>query len=353
MLYNREMESKSLEEVIRQYITLAPMTGSGWYPVLCKVCGDRGHKGLRGGFRFDGETVAYHCFNCGPEMNTIYDPSESKGMPRKMQTVLSDFGVPKDEWQVVLFDNLATRKAHVKGELITKIENIEPNEIELPECFYMLSEAGEDDKWAEVARWYLKEERGINPNDYPFMIVKPSSDPFMKKWNGRLIIPMFKDNKLIFYQGRDLTNEKMKKYESPSVSKDKILYGFDKLLERTDMPLYVVEGWFDAFVIDGIAILGNEISKAHIQWLNRSPRKKVYVPDRFGDGHRSAEKALDLGWSISTPDVGQSVKDMSDAVHKYGKMYVMKSLVDNTADGFIARTNLGIYCEQNASKKKD
>lgn len=144
----------------------------------------------------------------------------------------------------------------------------------------------------------------------------------------------------------------MKKYESPSTAKDKVLYGFEKIFEHVDTPIYVIEGFFDAVAVDGVAIIGNELSDAQIQWLNRSQRKKVYIPDRTGDGQRSAKKALELGWSISTPDIGQSCKDMSDAVHKYGKMYVMKSLADNTADGFIASTNLGIYCEQKRRKGK-
>lgn len=348
------MKAKTLEEVIRQYIPMQPFPAStGWHPVLCKVCKDHGRKGLRGGFKFDGETVAYHCFNCGPEMNTIYDPNESKGMPKKMQHILTDFSVPQDEWQQVLLTNLAVQKAGKKGEIIQQIENIEPEEIPLPDMFYPLADAKDGDKWAEIARWYLTEERGVDPDSYPFMLVTPTEDKFKKKWNGRLIIPAYKDGKLIFYQGRDLIGNKMKKYESPSTPKDKVLYGFDRIFEHTTAPLYIVEGWFDADAVDGIAIVGNELSEAQIQWLNRSPRKKVYIPDKSGDGQRSAKKALDQGWSISTPDIGQNCKDMSDAVNKYGKMYVMKSLADNTADGFVANTNLGIYCEQKRSKGKN
>lgn len=338
------MKSKSLEEVIRQYIPLQPFPAStGWHPVLCKVCNDHGKKGMRGGFKFDGETVAYHCFNCGPTMNTIYNPVESKGMPRKMQTILTDFGVPQDEWQGVLLENLS-RRGERTSETFVPAKSIEPDEIPLIDIFYPLAEATADDKWAEIARWYLIEERGVNPDSYPFMLVQHTDDKLKKKWNGRLIIPAYKDGKLIFYQGRDLTDSKPKKYESPSTAKYKVLYGFDKLFEHTDAPLYVVEGWFDAEAVGGVAIVGNELSDAQIQWLNRSPRKKVYIPDRNGDGQRSAKKALEQGWSVSTPDTA-NCKDMSDAVNKYGKLYVMKSLADNTAEGFTAEVNLGIYCD--------
>jgi hypothetical protein len=115
--------------------------------------------------------------------------------------------------------------------------------------------------------------------------------------------------------------------------------------------LYIVEGIFDAMSIDGVAIIGNEITDAQIEWLNRSRRKKVYIPDRFGDGRRVALDCLEHGWSISTPDIG-SCKDMNEAVKKYGKMYVMKSIAENTADGLVAETKLRIYSEQKDPRKK-
>ena len=348
------MKDKTLEQVVRQYVQLPSMpTSGGWFPILCKVCNDHGRKGKRAGFKFDNGGVAYHCFNCGPDMNTKYDPDTSLRIPRKIKTILTNYGIPETEWQAVEFVNLGKHPTNVDGITIKPHVNIEPPEIKLPEEFYLLSDAKEGDKWAEVARWYLTEERGVDPTSYPYMLVKKSDDMFMRKWLGRLVIPMYKDGKLIFFQGRDLTNNKIKKYESPAVAKDKILFGFDQLFTHTESPLYVVEGYFDADAVDGVAILGNEITDAQIQHLNRSPRRKVYIPDKSGDGQQTAEQALDLGWSISTPDIGSSCKDMSDAVNKYGKMYVMKTLADNTTDGFVANTKLGVYCEQRRGKGKD
>jgi len=344
-------EQLSLEEIIRQYVPLDPPTGTGWCPVLCKVCNDRGHKGKRGGFKFDGDKVAYHCFNCGPEMNTVYDPIESKGMPKKMRRILADFGIPDEEWQQVLFTNMANQNGGRKSETSKEYVSAEPAVIELPNHFYRLTN-DENDKWAIIARDYLTFSRGIDPDSYPFYLSTGGDKPETKDWKGRVIIPVYnKDNQLIYYQGRDLTGKKKLKYKSPANPKDKVLYGFDKLT-FSDEPLYVVEGWFDAYPINGVAILGNEISDFHIRHLNRSSRRKVYVPDRFGDGARAAIRALESGFSISTPDIG-NCKDINEAVRKYGLLYVIKSLVDNTADGFTARANLGVYCtnEKDGGKK--
>jgi len=344
-------ESANLESIIRQYVDLpAYPSGKGWYHVLCKVCNDHGRKGKRGGFKFEGDTVTYNCFNCSHA--ATYNPSRDADIPDKMKTVLRDFGIPDEEWQRLVLEGLRKKDQGllIKGEH-KKVRNIEPPALTLPNTFYYLKDAAEDDKWAMIARDYLEYDRGIDPDSYPFMLSVKTDDVRLMKWFGRVIIPIYKGEKTVFYIGRDLTDKSLKKYESPSESKDCVIYGFDKLFEHTDAPLYIVEGWFDAFAIDGVAILGNKISPEQADWLNRSRRKKVYVPDRFGDGHQAAERALQLGWSISTPDIGSNCKDMNDAVKRYGKLYVMKTLAENTADGFTALTRLGIYCEKSKPAK--
>jgi len=162
-------------------------------------------------------------------------------VPRKIKNILRHYSVPETEWQEVEFANLG-KNPNQAGELELKATaNIEPKEIKLPEEFYLLSEAKNDDRWAEVATWYLKEERGVDPAGYDYMLAKKSGDMFMRKWLGRLVIPIYKDGKLIFFQGRDLTGKKTKKYESPAVAKDKILFGYEKLFNHSELPLYVVE----------------------------------------------------------------------------------------------------------------
>jgi len=338
------MNDISLENIIKRYVQLQSPNPKGWQAVRCHVCDDHTRKGLRGAFLFDNTTVVYRCWNCG--IIAKYDPFEHEYISKNMIKVLNDFGVPDDEWRQVILSSPAYRDGAKKSEKKeNKPLNIEPKEIQLPDFFYPLSSASPSDEIAKEAKKYLIEERGINPVAYPFMLAHKAKNPKLHKWLGRVIMPIYKDNKLIFYVGRALYDAP-KKYETPASPKEKVLYGFDKLFEYTDAPLIVVEGWFDAFAIDGIATLGNIITQYQEQWLNRSSREKIYVPDRFGDGKKAALQALDSGWSISTPDIGSDCKDMDDAVKKYGKMYVIKSIIDNKATGFQAHTQLGIYCNK-------
>lgn len=340
------MHIPTLKEVITQHIQLPPARGNGWNSVLCKVCGDHGKKGKRAGFKFDGDVTAYSCFNCGH--SAVFDPAEHTHMPAKMATVLEAFNIPEVDWRPVLFGALMNKDGSTKESRPT-FKDIEPDEVKFPPYFYQLTD-DPSDEWAQWAIEYLKEDRGIDWKSYPFYLVRKTTAPDNAKWYGRLIIPVYKDDKLIFWQGRDLTGLLQKKYMSPDFSRDKVMSGFDKIQEYSDAPLYIMEGWFDAYWLNGVAIFGNKMTPEQIKWLNRTNRPKVIIPDRMGDGQLLAEQALDLGWSISLPDTG-SEKDINDAVNKYGHLYVMKAVKDGTCSGFEAQTRLKLYCKPSNKKK--
>jgi hypothetical protein len=318
-------------------------------PVLCPICNDRGHKGKRAAFKFDGDITAYNCFNCGPESAAVYDPDgkSTTGEPltsisRKMEAVLGAFGIPSDQYNMVLLNNLQRISPTTAPNHRPHIRSLEPPTIDLPKWFYPLSGAPDTDKWAHIARYYL-DERGINPDSYPFMLSHKTTTKSLHKWHKRLIIPIYKDRKLIYYQGRALVHG-LKKYENPAIDRSKVLYGYDEINKRSDAPVYVTEGWFDGYSIGGVAILGNNMNSDQIEILNRSRRRKVFIPDRFGNGRAVALIALTNGWDVSTPDIGDC-KDMNEAVNKYGKMYVIKTLTENTINGFEAEAQLHIYCD--------
>lgn len=329
----------TLEQVIRNHVHLPRTTNAGgWYQVLCKVCNDHGKKGKRAGFRFDGETVGYNCFNCNH--SAVFDPSTNKTMPGKMVTVLEAFSIPKEEWQPIIFELMASTPAR-QHKTAPTIDH-EPSVITLPIFFTPIDENGDD--FDLYAIEYLRDERGIDWKEYPFYISRKDINPDSRKWYGRLIIPFYKDGKLVFYQGRDLTGKRQKKYLSAHETRDKILYGYESIYKDTDDPLYVVEGWFDAWHLDGVAVLSNRMTTHQIYWLNQSRRPKVVVPDKYGRGFVLAKQAIDLGWSISTPFLDwHGCKDPNDAIMKYGKAFTLKTLIQHTSKGDVAMQRLQFY----------
>jgi hypothetical protein len=344
------MEAPTLQQVIRQHIPLPPRANArGFFSVLCKVCGDHGKKGKRAGFKFEGESVGYNCFNCGHSGG--YDPAKHDSMPKNMEVVLEAFGIPETDWQAVLFRGLEMREAGMQGGKAVEFVSIEPDEIAMPPFFYPLKDDPSDD-FAQYAIEYLT-GRGVDWKSHPFHLVAKADHPDCTRWYGRLIIPTYKGNKLVFWQGRDLTDMHQKKYLSPNVPRNNILSGYDQIERHSEEPLYIVEGWFDAHHLKGVAVFSNKMTANQIKWISRSSRPKVVIPDRFGDGHLLARQGLDLGWAVSTPDIG-SCKDVNDAIIKYGQLYTQMTILQNTSgDRFSADTQLGVYCEAGTSKGKD
>lgn len=330
-----------LEQIIRQYIPLTTRQNSrGWFPVLCKVCNDHGRKGKRGGFHFEDHKVGYNCFNCGAA--AVFDPTESKTLSKDMREILDAFGVPKEEYQKVMLSALAQ---HPHEKTIQPLRDIEPQEIVLPDLFYRLTN-DPNDEWAVFANQHLWEKRRITCDDYPFFLCRKNQSKIYKSWYGRLIIPLYKQEKLIFYQGRDLTDSRATKYLSYHNHRDNVIYGYQHIFEDTDMPLYIVEGFFDGFVLKGVAVLGSKISPNQLRWINQSRRPKVVIPDRYGDGVRLAEQGLELGWSVSTPEWSSECKDVCEAVVKYGLLYVLDLIRKHTHQGLEAEVAVKFFCKK-------
>jgi hypothetical protein len=68
--------------------------------------------------------------------------------------------------------------------------------------------------------------------------------------------------------------------------------------------------------------------------INALQREVVVVPDRDPSGQQLVEDAVKYGWTVSFPDWPDAeIKDVSDAVKKYGKIYTMQKIVNSKATG--------------------
>jgi hypothetical protein len=301
------------------------------------VCNDHGKKGKRAGFRFDDHACGYNCFNCG--ISAIYDPSQGKKPSKTMIQVLEAFGIPESEWKKTVLDSLLNNYENATSTF----HQMEPPTIPLQPFFYPLTDDAEDD-WCQYSIEYLS-SRGIDWKTYPFYCVKKTDHPDNKRWYGRLIIPTYKDNNLIFYQGRDLTDMHQKKYLSATTNRDTVLHGYDKLQLQTSAPLYITEGFFDAVLLNGVAIFGNKMTPQQIYWLNKSNRTKVVIPDRGEEGSLLAEQAIDLEWKVSLLDGNDDCKDVNESIIKNGLLYTIKTIVNNTTEGDITMALTNMYCK--------
>lgn len=331
------------EDLIRQYVHIPLRSnGAGWYQLNCKVCNDHGRKGPRAAFRFEdaGNTVGYHCFNCGHA--ATFSLETSKLPSRAFRQVLTAFNVPVDQFKLWSLERMSKGTVTAETYEARKIrKSRQPKVIQPMSAFYELTDDPDDDL-AQVAIDYLT-SRGIDWRDQVYYLSAPTGG-VTDRWYGRLIIPVYKQGQMIFYSGRDLTDSFPRKYIHASVERQAVLYGFDNILdhERTD-PLLIFEGWFDAASVDGIAVFGRTITDEQAFWLNRPPRQKIIVPDRDGAGFELAKRGIELGWSVATPDLGGS-KDVNAAISKYGKMFVRQSISNSISDGMAGLLKAKLYC---------
>lgn len=334
----------TFEDLVRGHVHFTGLPANGWHPCYCEHCGDGTRtKGPRGGWLFQGEMAFYNCFNQGCQGS--YDIERDHPLSRGMSDILESFSVPLREYKLL---ELKLKQAAPGGTKKVDIKRSPILTMPVPSHFYLLSEAESDDLIAKKARRFLK-DRMIDPASFPFYLSTGKATKaegvreieLARTLKDRLIIPAFRGESLIYYQGRALDENAKKKYICPDTPRSNIILGMDRLYEDIRSPLFVTEGFFDAHLINGVATMENKLTSQQIELLNRSPRRKVIVPDRNGDSKRLAEDAVREGYGVSIPNWG-GVKDVNEAVIKYGRLYVAKTLIDSIKFGPAAKLVVGM-----------
>lgn len=340
------MLSDTVENIVRSRLNFSQSSNS-WNRIFCEVCGDGGRtKGPRGGWLFQGDMAFFHCFNCG--IDASFDPNREIPHSKEMYKIFRAFDISKEDIDKILFSKKINKTSN-KSEKPQR-QKVDIKELAIPDHFYKLSDADSGNVIATKAKDYLMNERLIDPDSYPFYLSTGiAGDSVKDQANAkilinRLIIPSFRNNKMVYFIARALDDTMKTRYINPPVPKGNIIYGFDRLYNNAKGPLFVTEGFFDAHHLKGVAVLENHMTKEQIDILNSSSRNKVVVPDKNkkNDSQKLAEQAIGLGWGVSLPVIG-SCKDITEAIKKYGKLYVIDSAMKNIFYGAAAELGLKNY----------
>ena len=104
---------------------------------------------------------------------------------------------------------------------------------------------------------------------------------------------------------------------------------FNTNMQQRDSKFVIVcEGPFDAMSIDGVAVLGNECSEQQAEIIEGLGKEVIVVADRDRAGARLLHNAIEYGWGASFPVWQETCKDINEAVVKYGKLFVLKAIID-------------------------
>lgn len=340
------MFEKTIEDLIREYVHIEAETGS-WLKCFCMVCGDGTHaKGPRGGWAIDGNFVVYSCFNCDTKEN--FSTEREYPFSEKMREVFDAFGIPKAEYNMIAYKNKVFGNDTDVKVVEKKVETAQP--FAIPEYFCEINQCNHDNVIVQAALAELK-YRKIPENAYPFYLSTgktkggPREEAIARSLMGRLIIPMFNHKgEMIYYQARNLDKtDNRKKYLNPDVPRTAVMYGMDQLNTNIDAPLFVTEGFFDAFHLKGVALLQNSITNSQLVMLRKSRRKKVFVPDKKADSSGVVDAFIKEGWHVSVPDIGDKCKDIDDAIRKYGKLYTLQTVAGNVHEAETGKILMGLH----------
>lgn len=332
------MFGKSISDLVSSYVNFSHGVNSkGWSKCYCEVCGDgKRTKGPRGGWLFEGDMAFYHCFNCGVDGN--FDPNREHPFSKDMRKVFDSFGIPSKEYNMVAYASKMTDEKGAPKKPERPAYTIQY--FDIPDHFYPLKEAALGNVIAADARKFLREKYALNQDSHEFYLStgKYVGDDIrqvahVKALAGRLIIPFFKNGRMIFYQARALDDTSPKKYLNMDVPKTSVIFNMDALYRNMDRPLYVFEGVFDAMHVDGVAVMENNLTSNQIEILNKTPRKKVIVPDRKSDSKKLVQTGIEQGWGVALPEIGSNNKDICEGILRFGKLHVLNSLVKKTYYG--------------------
>ena len=297
-------------------------TPSGWTSFNAPCCihnGTTQDTRQRGGLITNADDgVSYHCFNCG------FKASWAKGrkLSYKMRTFLQWLGASDDvinklALQVLQYSEQASQ------ELIVELPKFKT--VELPEGarpisqwddWQALESTGADENLVKMFDYI--HSRGLNTDDYTFYWTPKIG------YRDRLIIPFMYDDEVVGYTARKI-NGGSPKYLSEQ--QPGYVFNFDAQ-NYNRLFTIVMEGPLDAIGVDGVALLGSEVKDQQALLLKTLNKEVILVPDRDENGKHLVEQAMELGWSVSMPEWTEDIKDVKDAVIKYGKIFTLHSIVN-------------------------
>ena len=298
-------------------------TPSGWISFDAPCCHHRGETQddrKRGGVMITGDAFTFHCFNC----NFKAGWSPGKPMSANTRKLFSWMGIPETEITRLAMEAL---KEHDTIPAQKKAFSFELDTVELPEDTATIVD------WSSTTYPPDFSEDLGKAAEY---IINRGMDIYWYDWmwspavgyKDRVIIPFYQDDRVVGYTARKITEGKPKYLAHGQPG-----YVFNLTRQpRERKYTIVVEGHFDAIAIDGVCIGHNDPNETQIARINALAKEIIVVPDRDRPGAKMLKAAIDNGWSASLPPWGDDIKDVADAVKRYGRLYVLSTILHYRTD---------------------
>lgn len=317
--------------VVDKFQTLLPSrkktSPSGWTSFNAPCCQHRGHKPdtrKRAGVRFDGLGIIYNCFNC--KFSTGWQPGSPFG--EKMKSLCRWLGANDDDIKDLVFESLKTEATDHKNKEYELSESFESKP--LPDGAMTVKQWLESEYIDDVSQDLIPVvdyiySRNLNPLDDDFYWTPANG------YADRVIIAFKYQDKIVGNTARKIHTGKPKYISDQHPS---FVYNLDRQREEQRY-IFVVEGPFDALSIGGLALLTNEISDQQARIINALGSEVIVIPDQDRAGMVLFDQAAEQDWSVAMPNWENDVKDVADAVNRYGKLFVIVDAIETAQKGKI------------------
>lgn len=318
---------------------------SGWTSFNAPCCHHRGHnqdKRKRAGVRFD-TGVVYNCFNC--KFTASWQPGRQ--LSEKFKSLCRWLGASEDTINTMIFEALKTESPeYTPRESQARITFAEKK---MPEHSLPISEwlevdfKGNDileENLAKVVEYIY--DRGFNPLSKDFYWTPADG------YADRVIVPFYYKGKIVGNTARKVRKGRPK-YLSDHHSQ--FVFNVDEQAEDQKY-IFVTEGPFDAMSINGVALLTNNISEQQYRIIQGLGHEVIVIPDQDEAGLQLINKAVEYGWSVAFPNWENDVKDVADAVQRYGKLFVTVDAIKTAQTGSI-KINMAKKDMQRKLEKQD
>lgn len=322
------MISELIKTAIFSNLTGLKTTPSGWSKCNCPICHLRGEtpdKRQRLGIitSKDG-SIGINCFNCN--FQTRWE--EGTTLSKNFVWFLESVGINQEDLREIKFAAFREREINLKSvPELTYSTKVNWHRKELPTGSRTLLEHANDDcmdeNFIKVAQYAM--ERGITNFNDVYWTPLPDNN-----FNKRLIIPFVYEGFKVGYTGRYYNDTHVKQIRKYMMDvPEHFVYNLDPQDDDNRKFVIVCEGVLDAYLISGVACLGNSINQKQVDIINDLGKQVVLCPDRDTAGAETIKVAVDNGWAVSFPKWGEDIKDPAQAVQKYGKILTVCSILDS------------------------
>jgi DNA primase len=73
----------------------------------------------------------------------------------------------------------------------------------------------------------------------------------------------------------------------------------------------------------------NDINDAQVRLIRSLGREVTVVPDRDPAGMALVDRAVELGWAVSMPNWPEDIKDVNDAVMRWGRLTTLLTIMQS------------------------